>query len=53
LKSKNKTARSPVWERAVTLKSFNTRSGHNETAHPMMMVMLAGAVENDVHETTG
>jgi hypothetical protein len=47
---KQKTARSPVWGRAVSLKSFNTRSGHNEPAHPMM-VMMAGAVQNELHET--
>jgi hypothetical protein len=40
-----------VWGRAVSLKSFNTRSGHNEPAHPVM-VMMAGAVQNEVHETT-
>jgi len=39
-----------MWGRAVSLKSFNTRSGHNEPAHPMMMVMMAGAVQNELHE---
>jgi hypothetical protein len=40
-----------MWGRAVSLKSF-TRSGHNEPAHPMVMVMVAGAGQNELHETT-
>jgi hypothetical protein len=51
LRIQKKMARSPMWGRAVSLKSFNTRSGHNEPAHPMM-VMMAGAVQNELHEIT-